>query len=197
MMPWGLWTPRIGVPLTWRRMPSGRKSELSARRWRQKGCCVSRVHSNCVACSCWSLNLSLTRVAFLFLRPLWLCSQGETRDAAQLKGPRLQGKQCASSFCFGFCSLWFGFLFVTLSWLCFVVVCVTCQVDLESRVGKTRIIDSQRSKKSGYYCDVCDCVLKDSVSFLDHINGKKRKAFSSTAPTMLLSLLPIQRRQRD
>ncbi|EGD75296.1 hypothetical protein PTSG_06948 [Salpingoeca rosetta] len=49
------------------------------------------------------------------------------------------------------------------------------KVDLESRVGKTRIIDSQRSVNSGYYCDVCDCVLKDSVSFLDHINGKKHQ----------------------
>lgn len=31
---------------------------------------------------------------------------------------------------------------------------------------------------AGWYCKVCDCTLKDSLSWLDHINGRKRKFFS-------------------
>lgn len=26
--------------------------------------------------------------------------------------------------------------------------------------------------QAGYYCSVCECVLRDSQSYLDHINGK-------------------------
>lgn len=28
------------------------------------------------------------------------------------------------------------------------------------------------SQQAGYYCSVCDCILRDSQSYLDHINGK-------------------------
>ena len=27
----------------------------------------------------------------------------------------------------------------------------------------------------GYWCDVCQCLLKDSMAYLDHINGKKHQ----------------------
>lgn len=32
-------------------------------------------------------------------------------------------------------------------------------------------------QQGGYWCDVCQCLLKDSMAYLDHINGKKRKSF--------------------
>lgn len=48
------------------------------------------------------------------------------------------------------------------------------QVVLDKGIGKSRIVESQQARGSGYYCDVCDCVLKDSITYLDHINGKPR-----------------------
>lgn len=51
-------------------------------------------------------------------------------------------------------------------------------IDLESKVGKTELIaptDAIQARGAGFWCDVCSCLLKDSSSYLDHINGRKRK----------------------
>jgi U4/U6.U5 tri-snRNP component SNU23 len=51
------------------------------------------------------------------------------------------------------------------------------KVELDEKVGKVEIINPAAvvGNRAGYWCEVCQCLLKDSASYLDHINGKKRK----------------------
>lgn len=48
------------------------------------------------------------------------------------------------------------------------------QIDLASNLNKSSVhsVTGPISGQAGFYCDVCDCVLKDSMAYLDHINGK-------------------------
>ncbi|KAG1669333.1 hypothetical protein FOA52_014895 [Chlamydomonas sp. UWO 241] len=48
------------------------------------------------------------------------------------------------------------------------------QIDLASRLNKTQVVGANAAlnQQGGYFCNVCDCVLKDSITYLDHINGK-------------------------
>ena len=51
------------------------------------------------------------------------------------------------------------------------------KLDLESKAGTSELVNPNEEDgvtKAGYFCEVCACLLKDSASYLDHINGKKR-----------------------
>mmetsp|Transcript_37429 Transcript_37429/g.38110 ORF Transcript_37429/g.38110 Transcript_37429/m.38110 type:complete len:218 (-) Transcript_37429:56-709(-) len=52
------------------------------------------------------------------------------------------------------------------------------KIDLESKVGKTQVINPnipENAAAAGWYCEVCACLLKDSICYLDHINGKRHQ----------------------
>lgn len=56
----------------------------------------------------------------------------------------------------------------------------TEKIDLDSKVGKTEVIKPTEvltASGAGWFCEVCNCLLKDSASYLDHVNGKRRKFY--------------------
>mmetsp|Transcript_17541 Transcript_17541/g.27322 ORF Transcript_17541/g.27322 Transcript_17541/m.27322 type:complete len:254 (-) Transcript_17541:58-819(-) len=61
------------------------------------------------------------------------------------------------------------------------------KVDLEGKLHKREVISAEAAAVSktdgvtksstgvGWHCRVCDCFLKDSLTYLDHINGRKHQ----------------------
>jgi len=47
-------------------------------------------------------------------------------------------------------------------------------LDLDKKIGKHEVVGVDAAR-GGYFCETCDCTLKDSSAYLDHINGKKRE----------------------
>ncbi|MQM03058.1 hypothetical protein Taro_035827, partial [Colocasia esculenta] len=71
------------------------------------------------------------------------------------------------------------------------------EVDLSSRLGKTQVVTpiAPLSQQAGYYCAVCECVVKDSANYLDHINGKKhQRALGMSMRVERASLQQVQER---
>ncbi|KAG9459595.1 hypothetical protein H6P81_004103 [Aristolochia fimbriata] len=71
------------------------------------------------------------------------------------------------------------------------------EVDLSSRLGKTQVVTpiAPLSQQAGYYCSVCECVVKDSANYLDHINGKKhQRALGMSMRVERASLQQVQER---
>jgi U4/U6.U5 tri-snRNP component SNU23 len=50
--------------------------------------------------------------------------------------------------------------------------------DYESRIGKVTAVNEKDRSSGGFYCALCDVLLRDSLSYTNHINGRKhlRKA---------------------
>lgn len=61
------------------------------------------------------------------------------------------------------------------------------KVDIDSKIGSTEVVSADAAANTGdvsegvtktgvgWHCKVCDCFLKDSHTYLDHINGRKHQ----------------------
>lgn len=47
-------------------------------------------------------------------------------------------------------------------------------LELKSRVGTRTLVNPDNPNAAGFYCKETGKTLRDSISYLDHINGKKR-----------------------
>merc|ERR1712060_823488 len=51
----------------------------------------------------------------------------------------------------------------------------TVDLDLEKDLGKAKVVTQHTIKpmQGGYWCSVCECLLKDSSTYLEHVNGRR------------------------
>ena len=65
-------------------------------------------------------------------------------------------------------------------------------LDLEKNLGKTMVVQNTSGRGPGvpgFYCETCNRTYKDSVGYLDHINGRARTYLLSIQRYRQLSLL--------
>jgi U4/U6.U5 tri-snRNP component SNU23 len=50
-------------------------------------------------------------------------------------------------------------------------------LDLEANVGKYQVvsINAGKAQQGGFYCETCDYLCKDSIGYLEHVNGKRHQ----------------------
>merc|ERR1711933_650911 len=48
-------------------------------------------------------------------------------------------------------------------------------LELERDLGKSRVVTQHTIKpmQGGFWCSVCECLIKDSASYLEHVNGRR------------------------
>ncbi|KAI9484665.1 hypothetical protein BDB00DRAFT_774471 [Zychaea mexicana] len=53
------------------------------------------------------------------------------------------------------------------------------KIQLDANLGKIQVVQGgatgEASRQPGFYCKACNIVVKDSVNYLDHINGRKHQ----------------------
>jgi len=51
----------------------------------------------------------------------------------------------------------------------------TGDLELDKNLGQTRVVTAHTIKplQGGFWCSVCECLIKDSASYLEHVNGRR------------------------
>eukprot|EP00931_Biecheleriopsis_adriatica_P089624 TRINITY_DN63719_c0_g1_i1.p1 TRINITY_DN63719_c0_g1~~TRINITY_DN63719_c0_g1_i1.p1 ORF type:complete len:233 (-),score=85.10 TRINITY_DN63719_c0_g1_i1:74-772(-) len=51
----------------------------------------------------------------------------------------------------------------------------TSDLELDKNLGQSKVVTAHTIKpmQGGYWCSVCECLIKDSASYLEHVNGRR------------------------
>merc|ERR1719401_2470974 len=49
------------------------------------------------------------------------------------------------------------------------------ELELDKNLGKSQVVTQHTIKpmQGGFWCSVCECLIKDSSSYLEHVNGRR------------------------